>query len=219
MLYVVTFLEGIMAFISPCLLPMIPIYLSFIGVTGTKDKTVFRNAVGFVLGFSLMFIIMGAFSGSIGFFLREYARTIEIVSGILIILFGLVFMDVIHLPFMQGVRVMNKKNKVSVVNAFLFGIIFSIGWTPCVGAFLGSALTLAANSGSVLTGIGLLSAYAAGIAIPFLLSAALFQQLESTFDWIKSHYGIITKVSGGILIATGIIMLMGWFEILFTFAN
>lgn len=216
--YVVTFLEGVLAFISPCLLPMIPIYLSFIGVSGTKEKTVFRNAVGFVLGFSLMFIVMGAFSGSIGFFLREYDRIIEIVSGLLIILFGLVFMDVIHLPFMQGIKLMNKTRKMGVVNAFLFGIIFSIGWTPCVGAFLGSALTLAANSGSMLKGMGLLSAYAAGMAIPFLLSAALFQQLESTFDWIKSHYGIITKVSGGILIATGLMMLMGWFKYILTFA-
>lgn len=218
MSYVITFLEGIMAFISPCLLPMIPIYLSFLGVSGTKDKTVFKNAVGFVLGFSIMFIIMGAFSGSIGYFLREYERAIQIISGIIIILFGLVFMDIIHLPFMKGVS-LQKKSKIGFANAFLFGIIFSIGWTPCVGAFLGSALMLAANSGSVWSGIGLLGAYAAGIAVPFLLSAALFQQLESTFNWIKAHYNMITKISGGILIITGILMFMGWFEVLFTIFN
>lgn len=215
MSYLITFLEGIMAFISPCLLPMVPIYLSFLGVSGTKDKSMMKNAVGFVLGFSVMFILMGAFSGSIGYYLREYSRIIQIISGIMIIIFGLVFMDIIRLPFMKGIT-MKRKSNVGFVNAFLLGIIFSVGWTPCVGAFLGSALSLAASSGSMWSGIGLLSAYAAGIAVPFLLSAALFQQLETTFNWIKRHYGIITKISGGILIATGILMLFGWFDILFT---
>lgn len=215
MSYLITFLEGIMAFISPCLLPMVPIYLSFLGVSGTKDKSMMKNAIGFVLGFSVMFILMGAFSGSIGYLLREFSRIIQIISGVIIIIFGLIFMDFIRLPFMKGIA-MKRKDHVGFANACLFGIIFSIGWTPCVGAFLGSALSLAASSGSTWVGIGLLSAYAAGIAVPFLLSAVLFQQLESTFNWIKRHYDIITKICGFILIITGMLMLFGWFDILFT---
>ena len=146
MQYIISFLEGIITFISPCLLPLLPIYISYLAGGGerTTKKTVI-NALGFVLGFSIVFIAMGALAGTVGRFLIRYQTIVNIVSGVIVIIFGLNFLGIIKLKLFEGGRGSGKFNpeNMGFFSAVVFGIIFSIGWTPCVGTFLGSALMLA----------------------------------------------------------------------------
>lgn len=211
MQYVISFLEGIITFISPCLLPMLPIYISYFAGGGerTTKKTVI-NALGFVLGFSIVFIAMGALAGTVGSFLTRYQTIVNIISGVIVIIFGLNFLGVFQLKLFQGGH--NSKfnpENMGFFSAMLFGIIFSIGWTPCVGTFLGSALMLASQQGSVLKGTLMLVAYSVGLGIPFIISAVLIDKLKTAFDFIKKHYRIINLVSGGLLVVIGILMATG----------
>jgi len=222
--YLLSFLEGIITFISPCLLPMLPIYISYFAGQNTgegkKQKTI-RNAVGFVLGFTIVFVSLGAIAGGLGSFLKDYIRIVNIVSGLIVILFGLNFMDAIRIPFINTNRRMNfKATNVGFGSSVLFGIIFSIGWTPCIGAFLGSALMLAASNGESLKGTLMLLSFSLGLGIPFIASAVLIEQLKSTFNFIKKNYRIINFISGAILVVVGILMatgLMGYFLSILTF--
>lgn len=212
MQYVISFLEGIITFISPCLLPMLPIYISYFagGGAGGIRKTL-TGAVGFVLGFTAVFTAMGALAGAAGGFLREYQAAVNLVSGLVVIFFGLNFLGVFRVNLFRGSgRAVNTAN-MGFFSAALFGIVFSIGWTPCVGAFLGSALMLASQRGHAAEGMLMLLAYSLGLGIPFLLSAALIGYLKSTFDWIKRHYAVINKISGGLLVLIGLLMATGLF--------
>ena len=220
--YFISFLEGVITFISPCLLPMLPIYISyFAGQSTDKKHGTLINALGFVLGFTVVFVMMGAFAGTLGALLREYATVINIVSGSIVILFGLNFLEVIRLPFLFGNRQLKLKSfNVGFFSCALFGIIFSIGWTPCVGAFLGSALLLAAQGGESGKGILMLLSFSLGLGLPFLVSAVLIKKLKTAFDFIKRNYRVINLVSGIFLVITGICMatgLMGYFLVLLSF--
>ena len=210
MQFLIAFLEGIITFVSPCLLPMIPIYLSYFAGGGqrTLQKTL-SGALGFVTGFTVVFVLMGALAGTVGSFLRQYQTAVNIVSGLIVIFFGLHFLGVFKFELFRGARRGVQNNSGGFFPAVLFGIVFSIGWTPCVGAFLGSALMLASQSGHVLTGMGMLLAYSLGLGVPFLLSAVLIDQLKGAFDWIKRHYNVINAISGGLLILVGIAMATG----------
>ncbi len=210
MQYVISFLEGIITFISPCLLPMIPIYITyFVGGGERSVKKTLKGALGFVSGFSIVFIAMGALAGTIGSFFSRYQTIVNIVSGAIVILFGLNFLGVFKFNLFKGTgREINTEN-MNFFSAALFGIVFSIGWTPCVGAFLGSALMLASQQGSFLTGILMLLCYSLGLGIPFVMSALLIEQLKGAFDFIKKHYNVINKVSGALLILVGILMATG----------
>lgn len=218
MQYLISFLEGIITFISPCLLPMLPLYISyFAGSAGSVDgkgkHRVVVNALGFVLGFTAVFMLMGAFAGSFGMFLQRYKMVINIIFGIILITFGLNFMGVLQIGLInQTKRASFMQKEADFLGSILFGIIFSVGWTPCVGTFLGSALMLASNSASFVTGMLMLLCYSLGLGIPFIISAVLIEGLKSTFTWIKSHYDIITKVSGGLLILLGVAMMFGWMD-------
>lgn len=209
MQYVLSFLEGIITFISPCLLPMLPIYISyFAGQEGSKSKALI-GSIGFVLGFTIVFICLGAFSASLGTMLLQYQTIVNVVTGGIVIILGLSFIEVIQLPYLQ----LNhgfKTDKLNFFTSIIFGIVFSVAWTPCVGAFLGSALALASTSGSVIQGITMLFCYSMGLGIPFILSTLFIEQLQSTFSFIKSHYSIITKCSGALLMITGIMMMFGY---------
>jgi cytochrome c-type biogenesis protein len=210
MQYLISFLEGIITFISPCLLPMLPIYLSYFAGGGqrTTRKTLV-NAFGFVLGFTVVFVAMGALAGTLGRFLRTYQTAVNIISGAIVVLFGLNYLGVLKLKLFQGNgRTMESQN-LGFFSAMVFGIIFSVGWTPCVGAFLGSALMLASQQGHVLEGMAMLLCYSLGLGIPFMFSAVLIDHLKSAFNWIKAHYDIINKVCGGALIAVGVLMMTG----------
>ena len=210
MQYFISFLEGIITFISPCLLPMLPIYISYFSGSGERStKTTLKNAIGFVLGFSFIFIAMGAFAGTIGSFLKEYQTAVNIVSGVFVIFFGLNFLGILKLNIFKGMSQNVTTDNLTFLSSFLFGIIFSVGWTPCVGAFLGSALMLASQQGQVMTGVLMLLCYSLGLGIPFIFSAVLIDSLKTTFQFIKSHYHMINAVSGIFLILVGIMMATG----------
>jgi cytochrome c-type biogenesis protein len=210
MQYFVSFLEGIITFISPCLLPMLPIYVSYFAGGGERStpKTL-SGALGFVAGFSVVFMAMGALAGTIGSFLKEYQTAVNIVSGVIVILFGLNYLGVFKINLFHGSNRSIKGNSLDFFSAVLFGMIFSVGWTPCVGAFLGSALMLASQQAHMVEGMLMLLAYSMGLGIPFILSAVLIDYLKSAFQWIKKNYRVINTVSGIILIIIGIMMSTG----------
>ncbi len=214
----IAFLEGIITFVSPCLLPMLPIYISyFMGDEEQANKRhVLKNAFGFILGFTFVFLVLGAFAGSIGHLLVDYNKQVQILSGIIIILFGLNFTGFIKIPLLNKSRTSNINTaNLNFGTSFLFGSVFSISWTPCVGAFLGSALMMASTKGSFTEGMLMLLLYSIGLGIPFFLSALLLDRLKQTFDFIKKHYRLIHLLSGGILIIVGLMMITGTFGILF----
>ena len=210
MQYFITFLEGIITFLSPCLLPMLPVYISYFA--GGKERSTGKtllSAAGFVTGFTLMFVAMGALAGTIGSFLRQHQIAVNIVSGLIVIFFGLNFLEVFRLNIFHGGNKRIQKRDMGFFSALLFGVVFSIGWTPCVGAFLGSALMQASQQGSTLTGMIMLLCYSLGLGLPFLLSAVLIDRLKSAFNWVKSHYRIINIISGSFLILVGLLMATG----------
>ena len=211
MQYFISFLEGIITFISPCLLPMIPIYVSYFagGTERTTSKTV-KNAVGFISGFTIVFVFLGALAGSLGRLLSEYEVVVNIVTGVIVIFFGLNFLGVLRLNIFKGIK-NAKTDNLGFFSSMLFGIAFSVGWTPCVGAFLGSALMLATSQGQVLQGVLMLFLYSLGLGIPFFVSALLIDKLKGAFNFIKKNYNAINKICGGILVAVGILMATGLF--------
>jgi cytochrome c-type biogenesis protein len=217
MQYLIAFLEGIVTFISPCLLPMLPIYVSYFAGGGqrTTGKTL-KCALGFVTGFSLVFMAMGALAGTVGSFLRQYQTAVDIISGLIVVIFGLSFLGLFKLNIFKGSqRTVNTEN-MGFFSAALFGMVFSIGWTPCVGVFLGSALMLASQQGHVMEGVLMLLAYSMGLGIPFVLSAVLIDYLKSAFQWIKKNYKVINVISGVLLIVIGIMMMTGTLSRLLT---
>ena len=210
MQYLISFLEGIITFISPCLLPMLPIYISYFAGGGERStgKTS-KNASGFVLGFTIVFVALGALAGTLGSFLTRYQTWVNVVGGAIVILFGLNYMGLLKLNLFRGRRGGMKAGEMGFWSAALFGMVFSVGWTPCVGAFLGSALMLASQQGHVLVGMWMLLCYSLGLGIPFLLSAVLIDKLKGAFNWIKAHYDAVNRVCGGILVLIGVLMATG----------
>lgn len=209
MQYLIAFLEGIITFISPCLLPMLPLYVSYFA-GGRKDgKSSLRCSLGFVAGFTTVFVLLGALAGSIGGFLREYRQIVDLVSGTVVMLFGLNFLGVFNLNIFGGFQKKFDADNMNFFSAMLFGVVFSLGWTPCVGAFLGSALLLASQQGHVMEGMLMLLAYSMGLGIPFIISAMLLDTLKGTFTWIKSNYGVINTISGLFLLLMGLLMATG----------
>lgn len=211
--YFLSFLEGIITFVSPCLLPMLPVYISYFAGGETSDtnkrKTV-KNALGFVLGFTIVFIMLGAAAGTFGKFLKQHIAAFNIIGGILLVLFGLNFMNIIRLDSLnRSLRFHMQAKALGFFSSVLFGFVFSIGWTPCVGAFLGSALMLAANSQEAFKGISMLLLFSLGLGIPFIISAVLIDSLKRTFDAVKRHYKVINAISGFLLIFVGVFMMFG----------
>lgn len=213
MQYLISFLEGMITFISPCLLPMLPIYISYFAGGGVRStgKTL-KCSLGFVLGFTAVFMCMGALAGTVGSFLREYQKAVNLAGGIVVIFFGLNFLGIFKVNLFRGSGLRVDPRQMGFFSAVVFGVVFSVGWTPCVGAFLGSALMLASQQGHVLEGVGMLFAYSMGLGIPFLLSAVLIDYLKTGFDWIKKHYNVVNAVSGAMLVLVGILMATGTME-------
>ena len=210
MQYIISFLEGIITFISPCLLPMLPRYISYFAGGGERStQKTLTGALGFVTGFTLVFVAMGALAGTVGGFLKTHQTAVNLLSGLVVIFFGLNFLGVFKLNLFRGAGQRMNTSELNFGSALLFGIVFSVGWTPCVGAFLGSALMLASQQGHVLEGMLMLLAYSMGLGIPFLLSAVLVEYLKSAFNWIKRNYRVINAVSGGFLVLVGILMATG----------
>lgn len=212
MTYFIAFLEGIITFISPCILPMLPLYISYFANGENDKKKTLVNALGFVLGFTMIFVLLGAFAGGIGGLLTKYETIVNVITGAVVVVLGLNFTGLIRIGFLNS----TKKLQVTIQNihfatSVVFGMIFAIGYTPCVGAFLGSALMMASQEGTMAAGILMLVIYSAGLGIPFVISALLIDRLKETFQIIKKHYRIINIVSGVFLIIIGILMMTGTF--------
>lgn len=210
MQYILAFLEGIITFISPCLLPMLPVYVSYFA--GNNNKTTAKtltNAIGFVCGFTTVFITLGALAGTVGSFLAKYQVAVNIVTGLVVVFFGLNFMGVLKLNIFKGMSKGKNENELGFFSSYIFGLSFSISWTPCVGVFLGSALMLASQQGTIITGIVMLVLYSLGLGIPFVLSAVLIEKLKTTFNFIKKNYKVINIICGVLLIIVGLLMMSG----------
>lgn len=216
MQYILLFLEGIITFISPCILPMVPVYISYFmgaeGEKGKKNRTLI-NALFFVVGFSSVFTLLGVAAGSVGLFLNSHMRIINLVCGLVMIIFGLNFMEVFKIGFLNNTYKPKgeiKTNNMGLLSALIFGMIFAVGWTPCVGPFLGSALMIATSANHAGEGALMLLIYSLGLGVPFLLSAALIEVLNGTFTVIKKHYKGIKIISGVLLIIIGLLMATGY---------
>lgn len=213
--YFLTFIEGILTFISPCILPMLPVY--FIYLSGATEKegeiknsgkyTLLKNSFGFVTGFTLVFVALGATVTSLGHFLTDHREILQKVSGVIMIVFGLNFIGILKIGFLNMEKRINFKfNKLGFFTSIIFGLVFGLGWTPCLGAFLGSALALAGNSETLLQGIILLFLYSIGLGIPFILTAMVYEKARESFKQIQKHSRIISMLSGILLIAAGILV-------------
>lgn len=211
MRYLLIFAEGIASFISPCMLPMLPIYLTYFAGEKNEKGKVLPRALAFVAGFTVIFCLMGVLAGTLGAFLRRYRAAVNIVCGLLVILFGLSCMDIVPLKFLRGMK--DGRNVDGIVSAFLFGIVFSLNLTPCIGAYLGAALMMAATVGGAWQGLSLLLVYALGLGIPLIASALLIDRLKGAFGFIRRHYRAINIVCGVFLIAVGLTIMLGKLEI------
>lgn len=214
MQYFISFLEGIVTFISPCLLPMLPVYVSYFagGADGTTAKTL-KNAISFVLGFTFLFVAMGALAGAVGGFLNKFRTYVNVVTGLVVIIFGLNYMEVFKLKIFTGGYRGKVSDNMSFTSSFVFGVVFSLGWTPCVGVFLGSALMLASQQASALRGIIMLLLYSLGLGIPFVICALFIDKLKSAFNFIKRNYRVVNILCGVLLVLVGILMVFGVFDL------
>ncbi len=204
--FLFTFLEGIASFISPCVLPMLPIYISyFAGKEDSKTSRALLNSIGFVIGNTIIFIlfaIIASYAGALALGIQKY---IKILFGVVIIILGLNYMGILKIKFLNKEnRIKKKIDDFTFFKTILFGMMFSISWTPCIGSFLGSALLLIANKQNILQGILLMLVYSIGFGIPFIISAVLIEKLKNFYNLIKKNYKIIKIISGVLLIVMGV---------------
>ena len=211
MLFFITFLEGVISFVSPCLLPLLPVYVSyFAGGAGSGDtKKALSGALGFVAGFTVVFVTLGAFAGLLGGILNRYQTTLNIATGMIVALFGLNYLGILNIGILNRSRLREREKATGFFSAVLFGLVFAVGWTPCVGAFLGSALMLASQQASALRGVLMLLCFSLGLGAPFIISAILIERLKTAFGWIKTRYKVINIVSGLFLLVMGVLMMTG----------
>jgi cytochrome c-type biogenesis protein len=219
----VAFTAGLLSFLSPCVLPLVPSYITFITGMGLDDATRARrtalvHAALFVAGFSFIFVALGAGATAFGQLLREYRVWIARLGGVLMVLMGLWMLDVVRVGALQRERRVHLSDKpIGYLGTVLVGIAFGAGWTPCLGPTLGAILLLAASESSLPRGIGLLVAYSAGLALPFLLSALALERFLGVFQRLRPHLGRLHRVAGALLVVVGVLMFTGWFERLAAF--
>lgn len=218
------FIAGLFSFISPCILPLIPPYLCFITglsldqVTGEKQadgakRTVFLSAIAFVLGFSAVFILMGASASYVGQLLSDYFSWLSIAAGIIIIIMGLHFLGIFKISLLyKQAKVEVQRKPAGIMGSFLVGLAFAFGWSPCAGPVLAAILTVAGAEDSVMRGAVLLGAYSLGIGIPFLLAAAFAAQFIGFMRKFSKHMGIVEKIMGALLVITGLLIATGKFS-------
>jgi cytochrome c-type biogenesis protein len=231
--YLGALLAGLLSFLSPCVLPLIPAYLSFLtGLTvselsqatggadseelagrATSRLDVVVPALLFVAGFSIVFVGFGVTASVLGRFLFDYRTTIERIAGLIVVAFGVLMLQVIKIPWLYGeARVdMGRARAFGRGAALVMGMAFAVGWTPCVGPILGTILALAGSTGDAARGAGLLLAYSMGLALPFVVVAVLFGRVRPLLSWLNRHALVISRVSGAILILVGLLILTGRF--------
>lgn len=216
------FAAGIVSFASPCVLPLAPGYLSYVtGLTGAEiageerggtttvavKSRVLLGSVLFVMGFSVVFVSYGLLFGGLGSLLLEYQAIISRVLGVIVIIMGLSFMGVI--PGMQREWRMHRMPSYSVWGAPVLGVLFGLGWTPCIGPALTAVQSLAFTEGSAARGALLSFVYCLGLGLPFILLGLLFRQAAGTLAWVRRHYTLIMRIGGGLLVAIGILLVSG----------
>lgn len=211
---------GFISFISPCILPLVPSYLSYI--TGISyDELVspesrrnnmiitLLHSVAFVAGFSLIFVLLGATASMVGNVLSQHLHVIRVIGGMFVILMGVFVMDVVKIPFLQQeARLHLKTRPAGYAGTLIVGMVFGAGWTPCTGPFLGSVLAMAMETNTVGRGMVLLTFYSLGLGIPFILSAIAISAFLSSFSWLKKYLRTIQITSGIILVIMGILLIM-----------
>ncbi|MCL4476341.1 MAG: cytochrome c biogenesis protein CcdA [Nitrospirae bacterium] len=217
---------GLLSFFSPCVLPVIPSYVSYItgisfeDLTGEQDrgrirKTTLKNSIFFIAGFSLIFILLGASSSFLGAMLSEYQGLIRKAGGVMIVVMGLYIAGILKIGFLSREKRLHLQNKpAGLLGSFLVGTAFAAGWTPCIGPVLGSILLYASTAGSVASGIELLTAYALGLGIPFLFTSLAINTALSYFRKINRSMRVISAVSGLFLVVVGIMLFTGTFSVL-----
>jgi cytochrome c-type biogenesis protein len=222
---------GLLSFLSPCVLPLVPPYLCFLGgttfdqLTGEDETpshvytTVVLSSVAFVLGFTTVFVILGATATALGQLVAENLPLLAKIAGVIIIIAGLHFLGVFHIPILhREARYHADTRPAGLVGAYLIGLAFAFGWTPCIGPVLGAILAVAAGEGSVSQGVSLLFVYSLGLGIPFILAALAIRPFMSAMQRFRGHLAMMEKVLGGFLVLTGILFLTnsmtyisGWF--------
>lgn len=214
-------LAGLVSFLSPCVLPLVPPYLGYLGGTtidqlaeGGIENRVWRRVVVaslfFVLGFTTVFVGLGAGASMFGQLIQTWKAELSMAAGLLIILFGLHFLGILRIPLLYSeARYHGEMPSASYLGAYLIGLAFAFGWTPCVGPILATVLAVAANEASLTTGVSLLLAYSLGLGIPFILAAVAIRPFMSFMGRFKRHLGTMEKVMGVILVITGILFLTG----------
>ena len=215
MTYLITFLEGIFSFLSPCMLPLLPVYLTYFAGNADKERgSGLPRTLAFVAGFTVSFLLLGLLFSAIGSLLRAHQTVVNILCGLVMIGFGLSYLGVFHLP--QLTNGQSRVQVAGVFSAFLFGLLYPVYLTPCIGAFLGSALAMATASGSMVQGAILLLLYALGLGIPFVLSALIMSHLDVLFRKVKEHYDLVNRICGVFLIVVGLLMMLGIIDRLLT---
>lgn len=206
--YLLLFLEGIMTFISPCLLPMVPLYVAYFAGDGHQpsSRQTFLKALMFMVGFSFVFILMSLFISTVGRFLLINRSVINILAGFVMVMMGV--------DYLRGQKWMIKLtsrtgNQGNVANPLLFGIVFAVSWTPCVGTFLAAALTYIATVESSFRSFLLILSYCVGLGLPFLISALLIEESKQAIQFLKKHFSLIHKLSGVFLIIFGLLTMSG----------
>ncbi len=216
------FVAGLLSFGSPCVLPIVPSFLGFISgmsleqMTGEErpQRSVLLYTFWFVLGFSLVFVALGASATAVGSLLLKYQKIFRIVGGLFIVLLGLQFMGVFQIGFLQVERRMHMDSKpMGVLGSFLVGVTFALGWTPCIGPILGSILMIAASQASVVKGITMLSAYSLGFAVPFLVAAAALGKFLASYRRHAKHIPKIVFASGVFLVLVGVLLMTNRFAV------
>jgi cytochrome c-type biogenesis protein len=214
---------GFLSFISPCILPIIPSYIAFITGVSFEEltdeeksaqvrKKILTHSLLFVLGFSIIFVLLGASATTIGSLLKQHMNMITKVAGAIVFFFGLHLTGLIKINFlMQEHRVDVRQKPAGLIGSLLMGMAFGAGWTPCVGPFLGSALALASSKGTVADGIILLGGYSLGLGIPFILAALGMNKFLKYAGKLKKHFHIFTIASGALLMIMGILLFTGIF--------
>jgi cytochrome c-type biogenesis protein len=233
---ITVFAAGVLSFLSPCVLPLVPGYVSLISGTSAaaaeseENKRligrVMLNSLLFVLGFSIVFIALGAAATSIGQLTHEYRRELSYVAGVVIIIFGLHLTGLLKIKYLYAdKRMHNVQGSSSAIGSFVIGFAFAFGWTPCIGPILSAILTLAASEGTVMKGVQLLALYSAGLAVPFLLTSLGIDRFMAFYTRFRRHLHTVEVLSGVLLIAIGILifthrltMLSGYFSFLNRFS-
>lgn len=224
------FAEGILSLFSPCILPVLPVYLSILSNSSVQslkhgevkfiNSSLLKNTILFVLGISTTFFILGSSVSVLNQFFTSNKKIIILIGGILIIIMGIFYMGYLNIPFLQKEKKIHIEiNEMKPITAYILGFTFSFGWTPCVGPMLSSVLIMASTSKSVLIGNLLILIYTIGFILPFIIIAIFYNKLFKFIDKIKPHMGIIQKIGGIILIVSGLIMIIGGTGKTFDYTN